>query len=104
MRIDPEEHLAVMPGGLGPDDDPGQAPGRLAGAACGVADIIGREPGFDEFAAALCEGMTEALGIRLEADQLTPDEAERADELRATKYATDGWTIHRRGAEAAADE
>lgn len=96
ISIDPVEHLQVMPGGLGGNQAEGGDPGRLAQIACGVADIIGREPSFDELAEAIVEGFRKALGIALEPGELTTRESEMAQRLRAGKYLSPEWTLHRR--------
>lgn len=96
ISIDPAEHLAVMPGGLGDADADATDTGRLAQIACGVADMIGREPSFEELAGAIAEGFREALGIGLEPGGLTAEETETAQRLRTGKYHNPDWTLHRR--------
>lgn len=57
-----------------------------------LAEALGRPPGFDEVAAALAEGLGEALGARLEPGGLSAAERALADVLVETKYATEAWT------------
>ncbi len=96
ISIDPAEHLEVMPGGLGDADADAADTGRLAQIACGVADLIGREPSFEELADAIAEGFRRALGIELEPGGLSAAEIELADGLRTGKYLSPEWTLHRR--------
>lgn len=96
ISIDPAEHLAVMPGGLGNAEADAADAGRLARIACGVADIIGREPSFSELADAIAEGFRRALGIEFEPGGLSAAETDLADRLRTGKYLNPEWTLHRR--------
>lgn len=90
IHIDPAEHLAVMPGG-GTDEESQR---RLRGAACGVADALGRPVSYDELSQALAEGFAQRLGLVLEPGELSDWERRRADELYATRYTTDAWNHH----------
>lgn len=87
IHIDPEEHLAVMPGD-GVDE---ASKAKLMESACGVADALGRPVSYEELAAALAQGFSERLGIVLEPGELTEWELAKARELRETKYMTDEW-------------
>lgn len=87
IHLDPEEHLAVMPGD-GVDE---ASKAKLREAACGVGDALGRPLSYEELAVALAQGFAQRLGLVLEPGELTAWELERAQELKATKYATDEW-------------
>ncbi len=95
ISIDPTEHLAVMPGGLGNSGAHVADGGRLAAIACGVADIVDYEPTFEQLVQALADGFASALRIRIEADGLSDAETELAGCLRREKYADDKWTARR---------
>jgi lipoate-protein ligase A len=88
IHIDPEEHLAVMPGD-GVDE---ASKAKLMEAACGVADALGRPVSYEELAAALAQGFAERLGLVLVPGELTEWELAKARELKEAKYATDDWT------------
>ncbi|MHB8994631.1 MAG: lipoate--protein ligase family protein [Armatimonadota bacterium] len=87
IHIDPEEHLAVMPGD-GVDE---ASKAKLMEAACGVADALGHPISYDELAAALAQGFAQRLGLELEPGELTEWELAKARELKETKYTTDDW-------------
>ena len=87
IHIDPEEHLAVMPGD-GVDE---ASKAKLMEAACGVADALGQPVSYEELAAALAQGFAERLGLILEPGELTEWELAKARELKETKYTTDEW-------------
>lgn len=89
IHIDPEEHLAVMPGG-GTDRESQE---KLLAAACGVGDALGRPVSYDELAAALVQGFAERLDLTLEPGDLTDWEQARAQELREQKYLTHEWNF-----------
>lgn len=92
ITIDPAEHLAVMPGGIDGVSD-AQTGGRmLQQAACGLADIIGRRPDFDELVQKLADGFAEALEIEVQPSEPTSEEHTRARELVEKKYGSDAWT------------
>jgi lipoyl(octanoyl) transferase len=55
----------------------------------------GRPTGFDELAEALIAGFAETWGVVFERGVLTVEEREREEQLRAEKYADDGWTFAR---------
>jgi lipoate-protein ligase A len=90
IHIDPAEHLAVMPGG-GTDEESQR---RLLGAACGVADALGRPVSYEELSHALAEGFAQRLGLVLEPGELSDWERQRTDELYATRYTTEAWNHH----------
>jgi lipoyl(octanoyl) transferase len=69
-----------------PGDDAADAPATLA-------EVLGREPGWNELTRALAGGFAAALGIRFRADGLTRDEADAAEE-GAGRYAGAAWTWH----------
>ncbi len=87
LHIDPAEHLAVMPGGGTGEESQRQ----LQGAACGVADALGRPVSYDEIAAALAEGFARRLNLVLEPGELNDWERCRADELYHNRYTTAEW-------------
>jgi lipoate-protein ligase A len=64
---------------------------HLAERAVTVAELLGREVGFQEAAEALVAGFEEALGIRFVSAPLTPAELATAERLRREVYASDGW-------------
>lgn len=92
ITIDPAEHLAVMPGGLEGSSDPETGDRMLQEAACGLAEIIGRRPDFEQLTQQLAEGFSEALQIGFEASEPTSGEQARAEELVEQKYGADAWT------------
>jgi len=67
-------------------DAPPDPPGTLA-------DLLGREPAWEELAAALAAGWTQAVGP-LAASDLSASELDRVEVLRA-RYAAPAWTWHR---------
>ncbi|HEU4557894.1 MAG TPA: lipoate--protein ligase family protein [Longimicrobium sp.] len=58
-----------------------------------LADVLGREPAWDELTRALADGFAGTLGIHLRVDALTSAEAEAAEE-GAGRYAGAAWTWH----------
>jgi len=63
-----------------------------------LRDLLGREVGFDEAAAALAAGFAQAwsgLGVELEEGHLTERELEAAKRLAAEKYSTRDWNLKR---------
>lgn len=67
-------------------------PARVRARATTVERALSRRVNWDEAAAALAQGFTEALNLRLEPGRLTDGERTEAQELRAEKYATGAWT------------
>ncbi|HYH82548.1 MAG TPA: lipoate--protein ligase family protein [Longimicrobium sp.] len=64
-----------------------------ADAPATLAEVLGREPGWDELTAALAAGFAGTLGIRLRADGLSA--AEEACAARAAeRYSGAAWTWH----------
>lgn len=90
LRLDPEEHLALLGGGASAGEGERSA---LRRAAVGVAEVLGRDVSFEELAGAVARGFSEALGIELTQEALSPAEAVRARELVRLKYATDAWNL-----------
>ncbi len=68
-------------------------PARVRARATTLAEVLEREVSWDEAAQAVAEGFTRALGIQLEAGELTPWEVEMAYRLRQEKYAAEEWTF-----------
>jgi lipoate-protein ligase A len=66
-------------------------PTRVRARATTVEEALGRSATWDEAADALAAGFAQALNLRLEPGVLTDQERLWADELRAERYATDGW-------------
>jgi len=64
----------------------------LRNRALTLEEALGRALPFDEVAAALADGLAEALNLHLEPGELTAQEYARAAELRRTRYADDAWT------------
>jgi lipoate-protein ligase A len=67
-------------------------PARVRARATTVERALSRRVSWDEAAAALAQGFTEALNLQLEPGRLTGGERSEAQELRAEKYATSAWT------------
>lgn len=65
---------------------------KVAARATTVEALLGRVVTFEEAAEAMAAGFSEALGIRLVADELTPAELATARKLLEEKYATEAWT------------
>ncbi|RKQ88757.1 lipoate--protein ligase family protein [Brockia lithotrophica] len=61
-----------------------------------MAEVLGYRPDFEEVVRAFRQGFEEALGIRLEPDELHPAEEVLADKLAEEKYRQEGWTFRRR--------
>lgn len=61
-----------------------------------VEEVLGRSVPLDEFAVALVQGFSEALGITFNLSGLTPTEHKLADLLFRHKYETVEWTKERR--------
>ncbi len=69
-----------------------QARGQLRQRATTVSELMGRTVEWEEAASALCQGMTQMLGVRLVAARLTAAEQSRAQTLAETIYASEAWT------------
>jgi lipoyl(octanoyl) transferase len=91
VAIDEQEHLAVMPGGAAGQSLPQQG-GQLSEAACGIADVLGRVPSFEEVARALATGFAEALQVTVTPSEVSEDESRAVERLLAEKYDNDAWT------------
>ncbi|MFN3422326.1 MAG: biotin/lipoate A/B protein ligase family protein [Armatimonadota bacterium] len=61
-----------------------------------VEEVLGRNVNLDEFAEALVQGFSEALGVDFTLSDLTPLEYQLADLLFRYKYNTVSWTKERR--------
>jgi lipoate-protein ligase A len=70
-------------------------PDQVRAHAGTLAEVIGREAGWDEVAAAWRAAFAETLGIAFEAAALSEQEAAAERELRASRYADDAWTRRR---------
>jgi len=68
------------------------APERVRARATTVERALKRPVAWSEAADALVEGFAEALNLRLQPGALTEEERGGAEQLRAEKYAADGWT------------
>jgi lipoate-protein ligase A len=88
IRIDLEEHLEILGGAHAQADAEQRA---LRQAACGVADVIGRDVSFEELGSRIVEGFSQAFRCHLNRTPLTPAEEARAQELVETKYGTEQW-------------
>jgi lipoate-protein ligase A len=90
LTIDLDDLLAVLPG---PASQPlTERRRKVAQAAVGVSELVGRPVGFEELAGAIRLGFACALGVVLTQGALLPEEVAWADELVATKYGTQAWT------------
>jgi lipoate-protein ligase A len=58
-----------------------------------LAEVLGRDPGWEELTAALAAGWAESLGAALSASELTAGEEAAAREA-AARYAAPAWTWH----------
>ena len=67
------------------------AAARVAQRATTLGAVLGRVVSWDEAAAALAAGFSEALNLTLVPGPLTDAEATLAGQLYAEKYATDAW-------------
>ncbi len=61
-----------------------------------VEEVLGRDIALDEFAEALVQGFSEALGIAFTVSGLTPAEQQLADLLFRYKYGAVKWTKEKR--------
>lgn len=61
-----------------------------------VEEVLGRDIALDEFAEALVQGFSEALGIAFTVSGLTPAEQQLADLLFRYKYSAVKWTKEKR--------
>jgi lipoate-protein ligase A len=93
LHIRVADHLAVMPG----RGATRRSEAQLSGAAQGIAEALGQPLGWEQLARALAGGFEEAFGMTLEPGELTGAEREKAEELRAGKYATEAWNLLKPG-------
>ena len=68
-------------------------PERVRARATTVLEALGRPVSWDDAVEAMAIGFGEVLDLRLVPGLLTSEERDRAEQLRATKYATDDWTF-----------
>jgi lipoyl(octanoyl) transferase len=64
----------------------------LRASALTLEEALTRQASFGEAAAALATGFAATLNLQLEPDVLSAGEIERAQAIRAEKYANEGWT------------
>lgn len=74
------------------DEERTRAADRLLARATTVESVLGQRIDSETAAAALVRGFEVQLGIRLEPEELSKSECERAEELVVEKYANDAWT------------
>jgi lipoate-protein ligase A len=72
-----------------------RAPDDLGAKMIALDEALGRTATFDELAQALVAGFTESWGVAFERGELTDQERALEEQLRADKYASDGWTYGR---------
>lgn len=77
------------------DEDRAFAAERLLERATTVEAVIGRLVRWEEAAAAIEQGLSQALGVSLELSVLTGPELDRAAQLVEEKYANPAWTNRR---------
>jgi lipoate-protein ligase A len=66
--------------------------GRVAQRAATLHEVLGRIVTWEDAAQAMRRGFEETFDLVFEvADTLTPEEAQRAEELRTLQYASDEW-------------
>ncbi len=87
IHIDAEAQAAIMPSLSGGAE-------YLQRMACGLAELLDREPSYDEVAQALAAGFEAAFGITLAASAPTDSERRRAQQLCREKYGTDQWNLN----------
>ncbi len=61
-----------------------------------LRELVTPLPDWETLEAALTQGISTTLAIRLEPGRLTPEEQNMAARLATEKYATDAWNRHRR--------
>jgi lipoate-protein ligase A len=64
----------------------------LRSRATTIEESLGRPVSFAQVSAALEEGFSQALGLRLERGEPTASERALADQLWRERYAEPGWT------------
>ena len=65
---------------------------RLRRRALTLSAAVGRPVGWEEAAAIVTRGFQNTFAIVFSTEMLSADESARAEELRATQYASDEWT------------
>jgi lipoate-protein ligase A len=93
LNIRVEDHLAALPG----RGASRRSEAQLSTAAQGIAQALGQPLTFEQLAQALAAGYEEAFQMTLEPADLTAAEREKAEQLRAEKYATDAWNLLKPG-------
>jgi lipoate-protein ligase A len=61
----------------------------------GVQELTGQALEISDVVAGLTERISGALGLRLSAGQLTPEEIAAAKDIERQRFAADGWTLRR---------
>jgi lipoate-protein ligase A len=90
LSIDLDDLLAVLPGPR--DQTLEERRRKVARAAVGVAELVGRPVTFDELCGAVRLGFACALGVTLQEAPLLHEEEAWAEELATAKYAAAEWT------------
>lgn len=93
LDLDPIRALQVLKPPQGQDHQAWAETFRKR-AIC-LREALGRCVPFQEAAHAVARGFEDALGLELEAAELSPEEWELARRLRREKYACDGWNMAR---------
>lgn len=75
---------------------PAEKSGGLARKAIGLKEALGYLPAREVVLSALCQGLSQELGIEWQEGELTPEERELATRLWAEKYTRPDWN-NRRG-------
>ena len=89
LTLSLEDQIAGRPG---PRDRP-ESQERLAQAARGSGELLGRPLSFAELGRALVLGFAEAFNLDFETESLSSAEISKAADLRETKYATEAWNL-----------
>jgi lipoate-protein ligase A len=69
----------------------GQVRARVAERATTVANVLGREVTWSEAAHAMQHGFAATLNLTWDEQPLSPEEHQRAAQLKEEKYGTEGW-------------
>ncbi len=93
----PEERLArlLKPRGGGARAERGGRGSAPEDHAVGLCEAMGREVGYAEAAAALREGMAEALSVAFPEASLSAGERARAGEMAERRYRNPAWILDR---------
>jgi len=73
------------------EDERQRAAARLRRRAATIEELLGTPISWQEAADAVSRGFAEALGVHLDAGELSIREKARAQELACERYATDAW-------------